>query len=123
MSEWFTNQKKPTTDFSKLLQERFNKGNPRRQLTTDETKRQDKLEAIADKLKSGENVQNCQLQMWLSDDEYAQIEAKLYKILKERELSLVNPRGCFCQYICTGYPPVAHQSRGLTSYKYMVKQT
>ena len=74
MSEWFTNQKKPTTDFSKLLQERFNKANPRRQLTTDETKRLDKLEAIADKLKRGINVQNRQLQTWLNEDEYEQLE-------------------------------------------------
>jgi len=34
------------------------KANPRRELTTKETKRLAKLEAIADKLKRGENVQN-----------------------------------------------------------------
>jgi len=32
--------------------------------TADETKRLAKLEAIADKLKRGENVQNRQLQTW-----------------------------------------------------------
>jgi len=57
-----------------LLQERIEKANPRRQLTAEETKRLNKLEVIADKLKRGENVQNRQLQTWLSADEYAQIE-------------------------------------------------
>jgi len=40
-----------------LLQERIEKANPPRQLTAEETKRLAKLEAIADKLKRGENVQ------------------------------------------------------------------
>ncbi len=38
------------------LQERTEKANPRRNLTAEETKRLEKLEAIADKLKRGENV-------------------------------------------------------------------
>lgn len=33
-----------------------------------------KLEAIADKLRRGENVQNRQLKKWLSEEEYAQLE-------------------------------------------------
>jgi hypothetical protein len=33
-----------------------------------------KLEAIAEKLKRGEKVQNCQLQTWLSEEEYEQLE-------------------------------------------------
>ena len=41
---------------------------PRRKLTTEETKRLNKLETIADKLKRGENVQNRQLQTWLSHE-------------------------------------------------------
>ena len=56
MSEWFDNQKKPNSDFRKLLQERIEKANPRRQLTAEETKRLNKLEVIAYKLKRGENV-------------------------------------------------------------------
>ena len=48
--------------------------NPRRKLSVIETKRISKLETIADKLKRGENVQNRQLQTWLSEDEYAQLE-------------------------------------------------
>ena len=74
MSEWYDNQKKPNSNFRQLLQERIEKVNPRRKLTTDETKRLNKLQAIADKLKRGENVQNRQLQTWLSEDEYAQLE-------------------------------------------------
>jgi len=47
-----------------LLQKRIEKTNPRRKLTAEETKRLNKLEGIADKLRSGENVQNRQLQSW-----------------------------------------------------------
>ena len=74
MSEWHDNQKKESSDFRKLLQERIEKANPRRQLTAEESKRLNKLEAIADKLKNGVNVQNRQLQTWLSEDEYEQLE-------------------------------------------------
>ena len=74
MSEWLDNQKKQTSNFRKLLQERIEKANPRRELTTDETKRLATLKGITDKLKRGENVQNRQLQKWLSEEEYAQLE-------------------------------------------------
>ena len=74
MSGWYNNQKKPNSNFQKLLKERIEKTNPRRKLTTEEAKRLAKLEALADKLKRGKNVQNRQLQTWLSEDEYAQIE-------------------------------------------------
>ena len=76
MGEWLNNQKKSSGKFPKLLHERFEKANPRRALTCEEAKRLAKLEAIADKLKRGENVQNRQLKTWLSKDEYAQIEAE-----------------------------------------------
>ena len=76
--------KKPSSNFQKLLQERIEKTNPRRTLTSEESKRLSKLEGIADKLMRGENVQNRQLQTWLSDDEYEQIASewdtqKLYR--------------------------------------------
>ena len=74
MSEWLNKQKQTSSNFRKLLQEQTEKANPRRKLSGADTKRLAKLEAIADKLKRGENVQNRQLQTWLSDDEYAQIE-------------------------------------------------
>ena len=50
MSEWIENQKQSNSSIRKLLQERFDKANPRRELTAEETKRLNKLEAIAGKL-------------------------------------------------------------------------
>ncbi len=85
MNEWLDNQKKQSSNFRKLLQERIEKANPRRKLTTEEARRLAKLETIADKLKRGENVQNRQLQTWLSEDEYAQIEAEWQEQLELRE--------------------------------------
>ena len=76
MDEWFDNLNKPISNFRKLLQERIDKANPRRELTSEEAKRFAKLETIAEKLRRGENVQNRQLQTWLSKEEYAQIEAE-----------------------------------------------
>ena len=63
---------KKTSDINsrKLLNERIEKANLRRKLTAEETKRLAKLEVIAGKLKRGENVQNRQLQTWLSEEEY-----------------------------------------------------
>ena len=73
ISEWYDNQKKPNSNFRKLLQERIEKTNPRRNLTAEEAKRLSKLAAITEKLKRGENVQNRQLQTWLSKDGFEQI--------------------------------------------------
>ena len=67
------------------MDKRFEKTYPRRTLTTKETNRLRKLEVIADKLKRGENVQNRQLQIWLSDDEYAAIDAEWQEQLALRE--------------------------------------
>ena len=69
LSEWLNNQKQLNRNLRQLLQERIQKAYPRRKLTAEETKRLAKLEAIADKLKRGENVQNRQLKTWLSQDE------------------------------------------------------
>ena len=84
MSEWYDNQKKPKSNLRKLLQKRIEKTNPRRKLTSEEEKRLAKLEAIAEKLQRGENVQNRQLQTWLSEDEYAQIQAEWQEQLELR---------------------------------------
>ena len=46
----------------------------RGKITACEQKRLTKLEGIADTLKRGENVQNRQLQRWLTEEQYAQIE-------------------------------------------------
>ena len=85
MSEWYDSQKVRNSSFCELLQKRIEKANPRRKLSAEEEKRLTKLEAIAEKLKRGENVQNRQLQTWLSEDEYAQIEAEWQEQLALRE--------------------------------------
>ncbi len=68
MSEWYDSQINPSGNFRKFLQERIEKKSPRRKLTAEEAKRLARLEAIASKLKRGENVQNHQLQRWLSEE-------------------------------------------------------
>jgi|TARA_B110000090_G_C13223610_1_gene385804 hypothetical protein len=73
MSEWYDSQKKSSSDFRKLLQERLKKSNLRRKLSAEEEKRLSKLEAMAVKLKRGDNAQNRQLQTWLSEDECPQV--------------------------------------------------
>ena len=49
-------QKQSSTNLRKLLQERIDIVNPRRELSSEETKRLAKLEAMADKLRRGKNV-------------------------------------------------------------------
>ena len=85
MSEWYDSQKKPNGNFRKLLQERLDKVNPRRKLAKDETTKLAKLEGIAEKLKRGESVQNRQLQTWLSENEYAQVDIEWQEQLELRE--------------------------------------
>ena len=84
MSEWLDSHNKLSSNIRKLLQEKIEKANPRRKLTTEETKRLRKLEGIADKLRRGENVQNRQLQTWLSEEEYEQIEYEWQEQLELR---------------------------------------
>ena len=84
MSEWYDNQKKPNSNLRKLLQEQIEKANPRHELTAEEARRMAKLQAIADKLKRGENVQNRQLQTWLGRDEYEQLEYEWQEQLELR---------------------------------------
>lgn len=85
MSEWRDSQKHPSGNLQKLLQERIAKSNTRRHLTAEEAKRLAKLEEIADKSRRGENVQNRQLQTWLSEDEYAQLVAEWQEQLELRD--------------------------------------
>ncbi|MDC1348398.1 hypothetical protein N8260_03735 [Amylibacter sp.] len=84
MSEWLDNQKQSISKIRKLLEKRIEEVNPLRKLTDEEAKRLAKLEAIANKFKRGENVQNRQLQTWLSDDEYAQLEYEWQEQLELR---------------------------------------
>jgi hypothetical protein len=54
----------------------IDKANPRRkELTKEEQQKLQKLTDIAETLRRGEKAQNRQLQRWLSDEEYSQIEA------------------------------------------------
>ena len=92
MSEWLENQKQSNSSIRQFLQERTEKTNPRRKLTTEETKRLNKLEAIADKLKRGENVQNRQLQTWLSEEEYEELEYEWQEQLELRNELKDKPR-------------------------------
>ncbi|MDC1231780.1 hypothetical protein N8076_00735 [Gammaproteobacteria bacterium] len=85
MSEWLDNQKQSINNIRQLLQEQIEKANPHRQLTAEETKRLNKLETIAHKLKRRENVQNRQLQTWLSEDEFAQVDIEWKEQLELRE--------------------------------------
>ena len=85
MSEWYGNWQKPNCNFRKLLQELMDKAPPRHEITAEEQRRLSKLEAIAIKLTCGENVQNRQLQTWLSADEYAQVDIEWQEQLELRE--------------------------------------
>ena len=67
MSDWYDSQQQSSSNCCKLLQERIEKANPPRELTAEESNRLSKLEAIAVKLKRGENVQNRQLQTSLRE--------------------------------------------------------
>ena len=85
MSEWFDDRKKSISNIRQLLQGRLEKAKPRRKLKDEETKRLAKLEAIADKLKRGGNVQNRQLKTWLTDNECEQLEYEWQDQLELRE--------------------------------------
>ena len=56
MNEWCDKQKQLSSNTRVLLQGLIEKANPRRDLTTEESKRLNKLEATADKLKRRKNV-------------------------------------------------------------------
>ena len=92
MSEWYDNQKKINSSVRQLLQKRIQKANPRDELTAREAKRLKKLEAIADKLERGENVQNRQLQTWLSKEEYQELEYDWQEQLELRDELKDKPR-------------------------------
>ena len=85
MSEWQDMPNNSSGYLRKLLQERVEKANPRRKLAKDEATKLAKLEAIVEKLKGGENVQNRQLQTWLSENQYAELEQAWEEQLELRE--------------------------------------
>ena len=124
MSEWYDNQKKPSSNFRKLLQERIAKANPRRTLTAEEHRRLSKIEAIAAKLKRAENVQNRQLQTWLSEGEYSQIEAewdtqKLFREeLKDKPIELTRYQDKLKEAIMMRNRSDAYHRKGKKSAEY-----
>ena len=85
MNEFYGHQKQLIRNFRQLLQEHIEKSNPRRKLSADETKRLNRLEGLANRLKRGENVQNRQLQTWLSEEEYEQLEYEWKEQLELRD--------------------------------------
>ena len=75
MSEWYDNQKKPTSDWRKKFAEQIAAKKPkRRKLTTEEKRGLEKLEGMLQQLKRGKNVQNRQLKHWLTENEYKEFE-------------------------------------------------
>ena len=64
LNNWRISLNKINDNFRNLRQERLEQANPRQQLTSEETKRLNKLETMAEKLMRGENIQNRQLQKW-----------------------------------------------------------
>jgi hypothetical protein len=79
------NQTYRNSSIRQLLQERFEKDIPRRELTAEEAKRIYKLEGIANKLRRGKNVQNRQLKTWLSEEKYVQLEYEWLEQLEQRK--------------------------------------
>ena len=69
-------QHKPNTKLRDFLKSKIAKTRELSELSKAEQNRLAKLNGILDKLIRGENVQNRQLQTWLSDDEYEQIASE-----------------------------------------------
>jgi len=85
MNKRHDSQNKTSCDLLKSLKERIDKAAAaRKEPTKDEEKKLAKLKGIANKLRRGENVQNRQLQTWLGEDEYAQIELQWQEQLELR---------------------------------------
>jgi CHAD domain-containing protein len=84
MSEWLDNQKQSSSNIRKLLQEQIAINSLLSELNAEQTKHLSELEAISDKLKRGENVQNRQLQKWLREEEYEQFEYEWQEQLELR---------------------------------------
>jgi hypothetical protein len=76
MSEWHDMQKEPNTKWRDLLKTKQAKTRRLSELSKIEQNRLAKLNAMLDELRRGKNVQNRQLQTWLSADEYEQIAAE-----------------------------------------------
>lgn len=79
-------QKGSLQHFRRRLQEQQKQSRPTIDtLNAEQQKRLAKLFCVLEKLKRGENVQNRQLQTWLDENEYAQIETEWQEQLELRD--------------------------------------
>ena len=74
MSEWQDMQQKPNTKLRDLLKSKKTETRKQSELSKTEQNRLAELNLVLDELRRGENVQNRQLQTWLSEDDYAQVD-------------------------------------------------
>ena len=85
MSEWQDMQQKPNTKLRDLLKNKKAKTRKLSELSKTEQNRLAKLNALLDELRRGENVQNRQLQTWLTEDEYENLKVELESQQQIRE--------------------------------------
>ena len=85
MSEWQDMQQKPNTNLRDLLKNKKAKTRKLSELSKTEQNKLAKLNAILDKLRRGENVQNCRLGSWLTENEYDGFESDWESQLQIRE--------------------------------------
>ena len=83
MSEWQDMQHKPNTKLRDLLKSKIAKTRELSELSKTEQNRLAELNGILDKLIRGENVQNRQLQTWLSDKEHIYFYTSKKNVLSE----------------------------------------
>jgi len=78
-------QKQPNTKLLALLKSKKAKTRKLSGLSKTKQNRLAKLNGMLDELRHGENVQNRQLQTWLSEDEWAQVDIEWQEQLEIRE--------------------------------------
>ena len=75
MSEWHDMQKELNTKLRDLLKSKKAKTRKPNELSKTDTSRLAKLYGMLDELRRGENVQNCRLVTWLTQDECDSFES------------------------------------------------
>ena len=78
-------KQKPNTKLRDLLKSKKAKTRKLSELSKTEQNRLAKLNLMLNELRCGKNVQNRQLQTWLSEDEYAQVDIEWQEQLELRE--------------------------------------
>ena len=78
-------KQKPSTKLRDLLKSKKAETRKQSELSKTEQNRLAKLIGMLDELIRGENVQNRQLQTWLSEDDYAQVDIEWKEQLELRE--------------------------------------